>query len=495
MKKGITFLIVCVITMFWACTQDEIVTNEELENNSEINKEKFLGISSKKHPLAPDIEKSQVVIQYINKEINKEEVKSFLENKYYFKVKEGGVRKCNCDDKSIELWTIDISNPKFGGVETLIGSHDVDEDEKADVNADFQFSLFVKEGNETLMREYTNSIEKMVHDNNSEDRVNIAVIDTGIDYDYFDAEFLYNASNDTSDCLGREVSGWDFVNNDYDSRDDHGHGTFVTAIIRDILNEENIPYQILPIKAFDRNGKGTYFDILCGLKHVASKNKPFLVNCSFGFYNLKNQLIFENIVERNANNLLLMASAGNDNENTDSEGSEHFPSGYKSDNVLAVGGFVDISSEGHYSSIALGDLYIGGYDLAPMSNYGNTSIDVVASFEYNLTLRREVIKDLTFSRRSRSFPTNNSIIDEIEEGISRYPLQGTSFSCPIVTARAAAVYYRNPVLPRVLKNNVINTSYRNTSLRNKIKNSNIILKGHYRVPNPIGPSPIGPSPM
>ncbi len=470
MKKGVLFLIICVITMFWACTQEEIIENEEILESKKTKTEKVFGKTTKPHPLAPDIVKDQIVIQYKKKTIEegeKEEIKSSLENKFSFKVKE--TKKCKCDDSSIELWVLDLVNSNFGDIEDLVDELSTDKDAVAKLNADYQFSLFVKEEKKNLMDGYLNSIEEMVHPNNSENRVNIAVIDTGIDYDYFDTPFLYNNSEDISNCLGDEISGWDFVNNDNDPRDDRGHGTFVSVIIRDILTQENIPYQILPVKAFDSNGRGTYFDILCSLQFIASKQKPFLVNCSFGFYNLKNQVIFENIVESNSENLLLMASAGNDNQDTDSLGNEHFPSGYESDNLLAVGGYIG----DFFGAPYVGMQNVGGFDLAPGSNYGNASIDVVASFEYEFNLKKKKSKN----------------------GI-KFLEEGTSFSCPIITARAAAVYFKNNLPPRDLKNKVISTGYKDFSLRNKIKNSRIIIEGYYNT-GPVGPGPsnLGSGPM
>ncbi|WP_159439398.1 S8 family serine peptidase [Tenacibaculum agarivorans] len=456
--------ILTLIIGLGACAEDELLYNEETTEKSAImiSNQKMV----KKNPLAPDIVKDQIVVEYTDKKITKikkDKIKEILEDRYNFKIKK--VEKCNCDNSNIELWTVNFLNPN-GGVEDLVGPHDVDEDGVADLNADFQFSFFIKEKDQSIMNGYMHQLEQMVHPNTTEDRVNIAVIDTGVNYDYFDTPFLYNGANDTSNCLGNEVSGWDFVNNDHDVRDDHGHGTFVSAIIRDILTQENIPYQILPVKAFDQDGKGTYFNILCSLQYIASKKKPFMVNCSFGFYNLKSQIIFEKIVEENSNNLLLMASAGNDEKNTDSDGNEHFPSGYKSDNLLAVGGYI-VNSE--LSSVPyLGALYISGYNLAPESNYGNTSIDIVAAFDYDLTLIK--------GRKS------NQIIYDI-------PLRGTSFSCPVVTARAAALYHRANTAPRLLKSEVIASCYKDHSLRDKINNSNVMIIGNYRVPDPIGPFP------
>ena len=53
--------------------------------------------------------------------------------------------------------------------------------------------------------------------------VAVAVIDTGIDYTH-------------PDLAGRFIGGWDFVNNDGDPMDDHGHGTHVAGTIAALIN-------------------------------------------------------------------------------------------------------------------------------------------------------------------------------------------------------------------------------------------------------------------
>ena len=76
----------------------------------------------------------------------------------------------------------------------------------------------------------------------------IGIIDTGVDYTH----------PDLGGCLGRGckvVGGYDFVNNDSDPIDDHGHGTHVaaTAAGKDRkstrLNSSHIPLSRMPSSA------------------------------------------------------------------------------------------------------------------------------------------------------------------------------------------------------------------------------------------------------
>src|SRR5262245_658758 len=72
----------------------------------------------------------------------------------------------------------------------------------------------------------------------------VAVLDTGIDSDH--PEFV-----------GRILPGWDFVNDDPDPEDDHGHGTLVTGLLAANANNgfavAGVDHEcmILPIKILD----------------------------------------------------------------------------------------------------------------------------------------------------------------------------------------------------------------------------------------------------
>lgn len=448
MKKDIVFLIAFITTLFVSCTQDEMIYNEEIEQ-----REMIMDKKSTKHPLAPEIVPDQIVIQFKKKgleEYQKEKIRGDVQNKYFFRIKK--IEKCDCDDDRIELWTMDISNEYFIGIEDLVSELSTDDDGEEDLNGDYQFSITIENVDKKVAGKDIIEITERVLPKNAGDRVNIAIIDTGIDYDYFSTPFLYNSSGDNSNCYSNEISGWDFVNNDNDPRDDHAHGTLVYEIIREILTEKKINHQILPVKAFDKDGKSDYFKLSCAFKYIASKQKPFLVNCSFGFYNLKNQNIIENIIRDNSDKLLVMASAGNEGVDTDATGNEHFPSSYTAGNILTVGGYTG----DFYFSPQAGSRYVSGFDVAPESNFGNNSIDVVSLFKHEMILKA----------------TDSS-------HVLKATVKGTSFACPIVTARAARVYAKNPMVPTSLRYSVLETCHKNTSLRNKIRNSTILVKGYF----------------
>lgn len=109
----------------------------------------------------------------------------------------------------------------------------------------------------------------------SKDPIKVAVIDSGVDAAH-------------PDLKGKILNGCDFVNNDTDASDDHGHGTFVAGIIAATANNIGIKglydhAQIIPIKVIDENGLGTYEDVAGGIIYAAEKGAKVL-NLSIGGY-------------------------------------------------------------------------------------------------------------------------------------------------------------------------------------------------------------------
>lgn len=443
MRKMKEIIVIIGILILGACTEEETLYQEEIGQRKSTITHK----TAKNNPLAPEIVKDQIVIQFKQKNLTYEEkflIQQSLENKYYFKVI-GEPETCNCDDDSIELWTIDISHPLFGGIEDLVTKLK-NEDGEGGVEGDHQFWLYVQDHRINLGEKLP--IKEWVVDTNVPDAVTVGVLDTGVAYDLFEEPFLYNSSH-PDNCESSEISGWDFVNKDYDIIDDHGHGTAVSKIIKETLDRENVLHHILPVKVFDNEGKGTYFNVVCGLQYLAKKNISMTVNASFGFYALKNQQIFKNILLEASDRLFLVTSSGNKGVNTDLGDSEHFPSGYDLMNMIAVGGYTgDFLTAPYYGIQA-----VSGFSLDLRANFGGTNVDVAAQFSH----------ELTFNGRPFTF-------------------EGTSYSSAKVTARAAAVHYKQFTFPRDLKRAILETAFTSYSFNGKISNNKILVSGYYRTP-------------
>lgn len=443
--KNVKLIIGILVCSLWSCSNEEYNLPED-DTRLMKARESVLPNNS----LNPSIVPNQIVIQYKQEGLTYEQklaIQSDLAARYYFSIE--AIEKCSCDNDSIELWTINTSHTNFIGIENLVKNLTNTEEDEEDVEGDYQILFSVN--SDEIPSDHISILEEKVVANNNPDAVNIAILDTGVDYDYFPDPFLYNSSN-TTDCT-EELSGWDFVNNDYDARDDHGHGTMVTKIIVDALATTNTPFHILPVKAFDQQGRGNYFNVTCGLQYIAKKKKRFLVNASFGFYKIKNQGILENIINGAAQDILLISSAGNMGIDTDQRGNQHFPSSYGAYNILTVGGY-----EGDFAAYpAYGDQYVSGFYVATDSNRGGTSIDIAAPFEHEI------------------------LLDAGDYQIE-ITARGTSFSAAYATGRAAARFHNNPLSPSLLKQNVLQTGFSSSSFNGLINNNKILVKGFINTP-------------
>jgi putative cell wall-binding protein len=90
----------------------------------------------------------------------------------------------------------------------------------------------------------------------------IAVIDTGVDPTY-------------PDLAGKVLPGWDFVDNDADAFDEHGHGSFVALVAAGIGNDGTAmaghcwQCKILPVRVLDENGNGDTGGVASGIVWAA----------------------------------------------------------------------------------------------------------------------------------------------------------------------------------------------------------------------------------
>jgi subtilisin family serine protease len=88
--------------------------------------------------------------------------------------------------------------------------------------------------------------------------VRVAVVDTGIDYTH-------------PDLSANFVGGFDFVNNDPDPMDDHGHGTHIAGIIA-AMDDDNGVIGVAPeaalygIKVLGSAGSGSWSGVIAGIE-------------------------------------------------------------------------------------------------------------------------------------------------------------------------------------------------------------------------------------
>lgn len=329
---------------------------------------------------------NQIVVRYKTEKKPgpaRDTLRARVQSQYNFDIAE--VKTCNCNLTDIELWTIDTTGyaqQGKGGVEDILKSIKNNEEE-GDMEGDHQFYFNMQ----TIAKPCKNEgigLQAKVGPGNGDRIINVAIIDTGLDYQYF-SPILYN-SKSPSACEPN-ISGWDFVNNDNDPMDDHYHGTLVTKVLISSFDSTNIPYRILPLKAFDENGRGSYFDVMCAIRYIHELGDIDIVNMSFGWDELDDIDIMKSLID-DTKQTLFVASAGNNGTNTDLPGNEHYPSGFDSNNLLSVAGFVPMEDDGGNAAPTAATGTNNSIMLDPRSNYGPASIDIAAPFIHTVNLER-----------------------------------------------------------------------------------------------------------
>jgi subtilisin family serine protease len=207
--------------------------------------------------------------------------------------------------------------------------------------------------------------------------IKVAVIDTGVDYSHPDLknQMLINeieakgkpGVDDDQNGYVDDIYGYDFKNKESDPMDDDVdfHGTHCAGVIAAEHNKIGIAGllpkgKILALKAIgpSRSGTtGTYIDVISAIDYAILRGVHIISN-SYGSTDSYSRALEEAIEKANANGIIFVAAAGNDNSNNDNK--PHYPSSYKIPNVISVGA---ISENGK---------------IADFSNYGKTSVDVLA---------------------------------------------------------------------------------------------------------------------
>lgn len=148
----------------------------------------------------------------------------------------------------------------------------------------------------------------------------VAIVDTGIDWNHPDLADNY------------VPLGYDWVNNDPDPMDDHGHGTHCAGVIAAVANNSVgiaglAQVRIMAEKCLDESGSGSSSDVARAIIHAVDQGAD-IISCSLGSYR-KNTLLYESVRYAHERDVLVVAAAGND-----AIDSKHFPAAY--DEVLAI---------------------------------------------------------------------------------------------------------------------------------------------------------------
>lgn len=161
----------------------------------------------------------------------------------------------------------------------------------------------------------------------------VAIVDTGIYYNHSDLSGNYNSS-----------LGYDWVNNDDDPMDDHGHGTHVSGIVAALLNNIGIAgtaqVQIMAEKVLANDGGGWDYWIADGVINATDAGAD-IISMSFGGSYSE---IVENAIEYAYDRgVILVAASGNDYRKL-----KRYPAAY--DEVIAVGATDQLDNLAEFSN-------------------------------------------------------------------------------------------------------------------------------------------------
>ncbi len=270
--------------------------------------------------------------------------------------------------------------------------------------------------------------------------VKIAVLDTGADLNHPDLKpnFIYQAG---------QVLGKDFINEDSDPSDDHGHGSHVAGIIGASSNNGlgvtgvlSGKVQLIPVKVLNDQGAGDYGALANGIKW-AVENGAEVINISIN--GTGKNAVLEDTLRRAAKKAVIIASAGNDGELINSD---FFPT--PGAYTRGLGGMVNVGSIDSKSG-----------DISYFSNYSNRYVDILAP-------------------GSESSSRNAGILSTHLNG-SYKRLSGTSMAAPMVSAAAGLAVsffksYNISYSPRDIEELLEDASYKDPFLNEHAKDGNVL---------------------
>ncbi len=149
----------------------------------------------------------------------------------------------------------------------------------------------------------------------------VCVIDTGVNYSHPDLGGCFGNNTDFS-C--KVIAGYDYVNNDKNPIDDHGHGTHVAGIVAANGTIVGVApgARIVAIKALNAAGQGSMSDIAAGVSWCTDNSTVFnisVISMSLGTENIYrsycdnlSSVLTSAIDNATAKNITVVAATGND---------------------------------------------------------------------------------------------------------------------------------------------------------------------------------------
>ncbi len=218
--------------------------------------------------------------------------------------------------------------------------------------------------------------------------IRVCIIDTGTDVNHEDlkANLWVNAGEIGPDAKGRDkskngidddgngyiddVHGWNFVHNNNNLVDTHGHGTHIAGIIGARggngfgISGVSPHVSLMILKYYDPNTNNLE-NTIKSIKYCV-QNGAHIINYSGGGveYSAKE---FAAIKEAEKRGILFVSAAGNEKSNSDETGKHYYPADYELSNIISVTAINDAPKE--------------ATQVLASSNYGVRTVDLAAPGE------------------------------------------------------------------------------------------------------------------
>ena len=266
----------------------------------------------------------------------------------------------------------------------------------------------------------------------------VAVIDTGVRYTHEDlaanmwtnpGEIPGNGIDDDNNGYIDDIYGIDARNRDSDPMDDNRHGTHCAGTVAAVGNNGKgvvgVAWQarIMALKFLSGSGSGSDTGAIECIDYAIA-NGAQILSCSFGGSGY-GQALRDALIRARQAGILVVAAAGNDSENIDTD--FQYPAAYQEDNVIAVAA-TDRNDQ-----------------LANFSNYGQGKVEIAAPGVAILSTGRVSDQDYFLA-------------------------SGTSMATPHVAGAFALLKSRFPTdTPRQLVNRLQNSADRLPALNGKVQ--------------------------
>lgn len=273
------------------------------------------------------------------------------------------------------------------------------------------------------------------------DKMLVAVIDTGVDFNHADlkdnlwsneVELKGEAGvDDDNNGVVDDIHGYNAITGDGNATDDQGHGSHCAGTIGAKGNDGkgivgvNWDVKIMAVKFLDANGSGTLENALKSIDYATKMGAKVMSN-SWGGGGFS-QTLFDAIKRSNDAGALFVAAAGNESKNNDSN--PGYPASYDVANIISVAAIDNQGAKANFSNYGKRSVHIG----APGVNiYSSTGGDYDS-------------------------------------------WSGTSMATPHVSGVAALVWANEPNLTALeLKQRLLQTSRPITGLKGKTKTGGIV---------------------